>query len=349
MKKILIIEDNLDVRENTAEILELANYHVLTAENGKIGVELAKSENPDLIICDIMMPELDGYGVIHMLSRIPKTSTIPFIFLSAKADKSDIRKGMNLGADDYITKPFDETQLLDAIEIRLKKSERLNHQFSGENGFPKFIEEAKGIAELNDLNIELKSKNYPKKTEIFQEGGFANYLYYIKKGTVKLFKTDDYGKEIVLEIFKENDYFGYLALMENINYTESALAMEDAELIPIPKEVFLNLLQKNREVTNKFIKLLTKNVKEKEERMLKLAYAPVRERAADALFNLLNKTNPIELKVKITREDLANIVGTAPESLIRTLAEFKNDNIIEVQGREILIKNLEKLKKTAGY
>ena len=116
MKKILLIEDNLDVRENTEEILSLANYKVFTAANGKIGVELAHTEKPDLIICDIMMPELDGYGVLHILSKNEDTARIPFIFLTAKTEKSDIRKGMNLGADDYLTKPFDDTDLLNAIE-----------------------------------------------------------------------------------------------------------------------------------------------------------------------------------------------------------------------------------------
>ena len=113
-KRILFIEDDKIIRENTAEILELANYEVTTAENGKVGVEKAKDIHPDLIICDIMMPELDGYGVLYLLGKDPQTSSIPFIFLSAKADKSDVRKGMALGADDYLTKPFDEMDLLKA-------------------------------------------------------------------------------------------------------------------------------------------------------------------------------------------------------------------------------------------
>src|SRR6202008_4481994 len=103
MKTILLIEDNLDVRENTAEILELANYKVLQAENGKIGVDIALNVKPDLIICDIMMPELDGYGVIHLLNKTADTASIPFIFLSAKSERIDLRKGMEMGADDYIS------------------------------------------------------------------------------------------------------------------------------------------------------------------------------------------------------------------------------------------------------
>src|SRR6185369_16481386 len=102
MKKILLIEDNKDMRENTREILELANYQVHAAKNGKEGVEAAQKEKPDLIICDIMMPVLDGYGVLHMLAKKDETAGIPFIFLTAKAERSELRKGMEMGADDYV-------------------------------------------------------------------------------------------------------------------------------------------------------------------------------------------------------------------------------------------------------
>jgi len=122
MKKVLVIEDNKEILENTAEILELSNYDVVTAENGKIGIERALTDRPDLILCDIMMPELDGYGVLHMVQSHPQLQHTPFIFLTAKTDLSEIRKGMSLGADDYIPKPFDPTDLLTAVEGRLKKA-----------------------------------------------------------------------------------------------------------------------------------------------------------------------------------------------------------------------------------
>ncbi|RYY53945.1 MAG: response regulator, partial [Chitinophagaceae bacterium] len=101
---ILVIDDNKDLRENIAEILDLAGYHTTTAENGKRGVDLAIREKPTLIVCDIMMPELDGFGVLHLLRKNPETSQIPLIFLTAKAERADFRKGMEMGADDYITK-----------------------------------------------------------------------------------------------------------------------------------------------------------------------------------------------------------------------------------------------------
>jgi DNA-binding response OmpR family regulator len=161
MKKILLIEDNQEIRENIAEILTLANYEGVEAENGKVGVVAAKETQPDLIICDIMMPQLDGYGVLHLLSKNPATAGIPFIFLTAKSEKDDFRKGMNLGADDYLTKPFDDLELLDAVEMRLKKSESLKGEFQkSAEGLQAFIQEARGLEDLNKLISPDQSVSY---------------------------------------------------------------------------------------------------------------------------------------------------------------------------------------------
>jgi DNA-binding NarL/FixJ family response regulator len=122
MKKILVIEDEPEMRRNLTTVLRLEQFHALPAENGRIGIELAKKEKPDLILCDVMMPELDGYGVIAVLRADQETAAIPFIFLTAKGEKPDIRAGMNLGADDYLTKPVTKHDLLDAINSRLERA-----------------------------------------------------------------------------------------------------------------------------------------------------------------------------------------------------------------------------------
>lgn len=119
--KILVIEDEEDIRENLAEILDISNYKTLTAPNGETGLKTAKSEQPDLILCDIMMPGLNGYEVVKVLREYPETTHIPVIFLTAKVERSDQRLGMELGADDYLTKPFMPQELLNAIEVRLKR------------------------------------------------------------------------------------------------------------------------------------------------------------------------------------------------------------------------------------
>ncbi|MEA5465696.1 response regulator [Leptothoe sp. PORK10 BA2] len=131
MTKILVIEDEMEIRSNLLELLVLEGYDVVGADNGVTGLLGAMEHNPDLIICDVMMPELDGYDVLQALRQEPQTLTIPFIFLTALANKGDIRRGMVLGADDYLTKPFTRSDVLSAVETRLQKKadaqSRINH------------------------------------------------------------------------------------------------------------------------------------------------------------------------------------------------------------------------------
>ncbi|MCU0359227.1 MAG: response regulator [Bacteroidia bacterium] len=348
MKTILIIEDNRDVRENTAEILELANYKVLQAENGKTGVEMAQQNTPDLIICDIMMPVLDGYGVIHLLNKSPLTAGIPFIFLTAKSERTDMRKGMEMGADDYITKPFSDIELLNAVESRMKKNAMLRKEFSkNAEGLNKFLDDVKKLDELKNLSSQRRVKQYKKKELIFAEGNQAHYLYFLSKGKIKTFRAHEYGKEFITTLYKEGDFLGYTALLENKNYTDSAEAMEDCEVILIPKEDFFALIYNNMEVMKAFVKLLSDNILEKEKQLVNLAYSTVRKRVAEALvllYDRYSRESDQNFSISISREDLANIVGTATESLIRTLSDFKEEKLVEVRGSNITIINIDKIK-----
>src|SRR4051812_19510592 len=185
MKKILIIEDNLEVRENTAEIISLSDFDVVTAENGKVGVEIALKELPDLIICDIMMPVLDGYGVYHLLSKHKETASIPFIFLTAKSEKSDFRKGMEMGADDYITKPFDGIELLNAIEVRLKKTALLKEQYGGPEALNEFLNDVQKTGKVQLASDERDVYSYTKKHVVYKEGQRPRSVYYVVSGKVK--------------------------------------------------------------------------------------------------------------------------------------------------------------------
>lgn len=347
-KKILLIEDNLDVRENTAEILELADFNVTTAENGKVGVKLAKELLPDLIICDIMMPELDGYGVLHILSKSPETSTIPFVFLTAKAEKSDFRKGMNLGADDYLTKPFDETELMDVIEGRLKKSDAIKSLYKeSETSLEAVFSSARNTANLELVSDSRKTKIFKKKEDIYREGDFPHHIFFVKSGKVKTIKTNDDGKEFITGLFNEGDYFGYESVLRELNYVDTATTLEGTELCLIPKQDFMELVFSNREIAGQFIKLLSNNVIEKEQELLDLAYNTVRKRVGDALVKLYYKYKNEEdpsFQMAISRNDLASIVGTATESVIRILSEFKDDEYIKVEGSTIKILNINALE-----
>lgn len=346
-KKILLIEDNKEMRENTSEILELSNYKVFTAENGKIGVEKAQKEKPDLIICDIMMPVLDGYGVLHLLSKKPETANIPFIFLSAKAERSDFRKGMEMGADDYVTKPFDDIELLNAIESRLKKVELIKKEYANSaEGFDSFIKEVKSLDSLKKLSEKHNVGVHKKKEIIYNEGGLPKSIFFVKRGKVKTFKTNEMGKELINALYNEGDFFGYLSLLENTNYSDTAMTLEESEISVIPKEDFFELVYKSPEVSRKFINILSNNIHEREEQLIKLAYNSVRKRVAEALTTLYNKykkEGEQKFSINISREDLANLVGTATETVIRTLSDFKDEKLIEISGGTISVLNYEKL------
>lgn len=348
-KKILLIEDNLEMRENTAEILELASYQVITAENGREGVKKARSLQPDLIICDIMMPEMDGYETLYLLSKNEETKNIPFIFLSAKAEKSDARKGMNLGADDYLTKPFEEMELLHAIETRLKRSEELKKEFTGGlHDLERFTDISPGLEGLKSLYKNKTGKLYRKKEVLFHEGDFAGCIFYIEKGRIKSFKTNTEGKEFTTALFRTGDFIGHVALIKEIEHPYSAMAMEDSIVHRINKEDFNTLLYNNREVAMAFIRLLSGSVVEKQESLLNLAYNSVRKRVANGLLMLqekYNENNPGNFSIAIPREDLASIVGTSTESVIRVLSDFKEENLIEVKGSNIRLLNADKLAK----
>jgi len=349
MKKILLIEDNLEVRENTCEILELAGYQVYTAPNGKVGVELAQKERPDLIICDIMMPELDGYGVLHILSKKIETATIPFIFLTAKTEKSDIRKGMNLGADDYLTKPFDDTDLLKAVETRLQKTsmQQMRYESTAE-GLEQFITDARKALDMKDLCKDKKVKAIKKKSEIFAEGDTPLNVFFVKSGSVKVFKSHPDGKELITNIYNSNDFFGFESILENINYNESAIALQDSEIIIIPKYDFSLMLQSHPDVAQGFVSLLCKKVAEKEKQLLNLAYNSVRQRTAEALLKVQQLKDNAE-NIQISRDDLAKMVGTASESVIRVLSEFKDEKLIEIDGGKIKITQPAKLEKVVRW
>ncbi len=341
--KILVIEDNIDVRENIEELLQLSGFKVTTAENGKIGVAKALEETPDLILCDIMMPEMDGYGVLRILSNNPSTMNTPFIFLTAKAEKDDFRKGMGLGADDYITKPFDDVELLDAIDIRLKKNERFKTAFSETSqGLQRFFDEAKGQKEFEKLLENREIRRYGKKDIIYESGQYPKWLYFVVSGSVKSYQMNDFGKEYTTNIYSKGEFFGYIPLLKNEKYHASVSVIDDCELKLIPVEDFTLLLYNNKEFAAKFIKILANQSEEAEKQLIDLAYSSVRKRVANALLKFSESKNSTTMS--ILRDDIANLAGTAKETTIRTLSDFKSEGLISIDDNKIELVNIEKLK-----
>jgi CRP-like cAMP-binding protein len=348
MKKILLIEDDTVLRENTAELLELSGYEVLVAGDGKKGVMKALEFLPHIIICDIMMPELDGYGVLEELSGHEETKLIPFIYLSAKTERKDIRKGMELGADDYLTKPFEEDELVGAIESRLARIAILND--TTEKGYlakddsalrPRTIHQLKNFIDDNGRDYKID-----QGASVYKEGGNANQVFLVLKGIVKTHKLDEYGKELITGIYKADDFFGFSSFTKNLPYDESATAMEDVQLVAIGKDELRHVLEENHQLTMELLHLLSEDLSDTKAQLLEMAYGSVRKKTASTILKFAEKlqTDP-QGRLHILRSDLASVAGMATETLIRTLSSFKKEGLIQIEDRNIQILDVDALSR----
>ncbi|WP_407429454.1 response regulator [Arcticibacter sp.] len=348
MRKILLIEDDDELSENLSEILQLSGYQVIRASNGKEGVEKALKERPDLILCDVVMPNLDGYSVLHILSRHPETFSTPFIFLTGRLDEADVRKGMGMGADDYLLKPFDEKDLLNTIEVRLRKSDFLKGRTaSDQTPFVDFLENI-NQAENIDLITSRDVHHFKKRHILYNEGETPMFVYFVVEGKLKKFLINEDGKELITNMYTSGDIFGYKAIFDDVPYVESVEVLEDADLILIPKADFIRLINTDRQIARRFIKLLAHNVIEKEEQLLNLAYSSLRKKVAKGIIDIIDKFQDEKNgkpAVHLSREDLSNMIGSAPESTIRTLKEFRMENLIDIaEDGSIRVLNEKKLR-----
>ncbi|RYY20887.1 MAG: response regulator, partial [Cytophagaceae bacterium] len=222
MSTILLIEDNQLIRENTAQLLELSGYAVQTAENGELGVQLALATRPDLVVCDIMMPVLDGYGVLQIFNQHPQLLRVPFIFLTAKTDLADQRRGMALGADDYLSKPFKKADLLSAVSGRLSRFHQVRPvpESGAESPHP-LPDEAQLASDLASLSLDRKAHLIRKKQDIYLEGDESTRLYFVQSGRVKTVKTTAAGKELIVGLHGPGEFFGYLPLLQHTPHSDS--------------------------------------------------------------------------------------------------------------------------------
>jgi CRP-like cAMP-binding protein len=254
---------------------------------------------------------------------------------------------MDMGADDYLTKPFDSAELLSAIESRLKRSESVRKEFSKNlEGLNDFLSSAKGFEDLKKITRENETRNFKKKDNVYREGSYPRGIYFLNKGKVKTYRANEQGKEFITGLYKEGDFFGYHALLDEGKYNDTATTLDETEICLIPKEDFYSLIYKNSEVSKKFIKMISDNLQEKEEQLVKLAYNSVRKRVAEALATLYNRYktgSESTFSISISREDLANLAGTATETTIRTLSDFKDEGLVDIKGSAITVVNYEKL------
>lgn len=355
MKTILVIEDTSAMRENIAEILQLAPYEVVQAANGKEGIEQARQTHPDLILCDIRMPELDGFGVLHILRKDPKLTQIPFVFLTAKAEMTDFRVGMDLGADDYITKPFDDLTLLNAVELRLKKDANVSTDLAPVSTAVDCLTQA--ILGEPDARHSLcdyfPTMPYNRKHRLFTADSWPSALYYIPQGKVKLFKADAAGNEYITHLVGPGEFMGHRALLEEAPYAETAELLDDSLVCTIPKEDFITLINHHQGVARQFGRILAENIGELQERLLKLAYQSVRKRVAEALLMVQHKFYPpsgehnpnTSLPMNLSRENWSHLVGASTETVIRVLSDLRTEGLIELNTSHITLLDIDKLTR----
>lgn len=344
MKKILVIEDDRILRENIAELLEISGYAVETAGNGLEGVDRAKKTPVDLILCDIKMPGLDGYGVLHILRKNPRTATTPFIFLTAKTERGDQRKGMEMGADDFITKPYESTELLNAIETRLERKEVFN-QVPDENAgkVEYFFNEPRNRIGLQGLAEKSEARNYSPQEQVFREGDNPYFLFFVEEGSIKTSRINSDGKIFISNIYSVGDFFGVQPLIEDRTYRETAEALEESIVRYIPKKEFLDILQKNKEVAGNLIEMMSRELTEKDEQIIRIAYDSVRKRVALKLLELIPPGE--KAATDLSRTNLASLLGTTTETIVRILSEFREQKIIATEGKHLTLTDREKLKE----
>lgn len=341
MKTILVVEDNQDVRENICEILELAGYDVDSTNNGADGVRRVMDVKPDLVLCDVMMPKLDGYAMLKMIRDNANTSNIPFIFLTAKTEQADFRKGMGLGADDYIMKPFDDTNLLESVASRLKRYDAKNSNY-----------EQSQLTRIDQHAIdEWKESFFLAHEPLLLRKG--EYLYSFERPTKNIFYVDEGlaigesfvdARVFISQLFGPKDIIG---LTTDSNHEYSVLnvkMLKDTKVYPIFKEDFYNETSVNRIASRCMYQNLLEAHQQLQRRSAHLAYSSVRKRVAESLIQFLDK-DPETNCLALPREDLANYTGVAKETLIRTLSSFKSEGLIAIEGKAICVVKEAELRK----
>ena len=343
---VLVVEDESAIQELIAYNLRNAGYTAVCTNSAEQAAAMVNEVLPDLVLLDWMLPGKSGIELARSLRRDPRTKPIPVIMLTARVDERDKVIGLETGADDYVTKPFEEIELLNAVEVRLKKREILSQKYAtGASGITQFMKDVNDSGLIQKLTNQYDVTPYNKKQFLYQEGRRPRFLYYVVKGKVKGFRTHEDGKEYITDLFSEGNFIGYSPIIEDKHYEDSAIILEDADILQLPREDFQKMIYNDISVATKFIRLITQNVKEKEERLLSLAYSSLRKRIAKALVDIHNKFNAggPSKRIEISREDIAQYVGTATESLIRTLSDFKSEKLIEIKEGKIIVAQPDQL------
>ncbi len=337
MKHVLLIESNDQLAGSTINMLKHEDYSIAHAADEKECIAFSVLQQPDLIICRMAKP------LIKLFESLPNLRGIPLIFLTDELKNAKETEDHPLSYGDFMLTPVCGNDLLNVMQQKLKLSDNYAPELAGNENL------CLSTADIIKDFIKNRTVNHFKKKQvIYAEGKTPRRLFYVEKGRVKISKKNNEGKELTVGLLNEGEFLGYTALLADSVYKDTAKAMDETDIVVIPKEEFDRLINSNRQVAQKFFQLLAKNVCEKEDQLIGLAYNPLRKRVAEALIQLHQKFRreaQIQFSINISRQDLANIVGTATESLIRTLSDFKNEKLIQIKAGCITIIDEKQLQK----
>jgi CRP/FNR family cyclic AMP-dependent transcriptional regulator len=347
VKKILIIEDDEAFLKNAIEILELSSYEVAGCRDGKTGVRKAGEWNPDMILCDIMIPHLDGFGVLQAIRNSENLRNVLFIFITGRPDQDYYRKGMELGADDFLSKPFSATDLIKAVETRFKRHELTNS-----------TNNLSGIITTDDFSktLELFLKKFPevpvrKGAPLFESGQIPRFICYMRSGLIRRTKTDYAGKELTSALHTEGDFIGLVEFLNGTVYKESATALMDSYINLIPVAEFFTALQEQPGLCSHILRQLAIHAGIHQELLINLAWQDMRGKVAFALIRLhriSEKMGSPDFTIKQSRQVIASLAGVAKESAIRVIIEFIEAGFMESTPDGFIIKDLKKLQNLSG-
>lgn len=349
MKKILVVEDNESFRRNTIEILSLSGFELAGSANGKAAIQTALEFLPDLILCDIDLPGLDGFGVLAILRKSKSLKNVLFIFMTGIPENQDFRKAMNLGADDFIRKPFTGAELLRIINTRF---DRLS-DFIAKNGFDDqgSLTDQSNHSEIYPLFSRQPATLLKKGDQLYRAGQQISFIPYMLEGRVRTTYTDYNGKELTTEIVNPGQFVGIANFITRTTWSEDAYAMEEVLVNFIPGTNLKKAIEENHRINQNIQRQLAQALCIKKEELFINAYQNLRGKIALVFLNLEVSAWSEELeeiRFKITRNIIATIAGVAKESAVRTIIDFIDEGLIEESRKGFRILNHSKLEALAG-